>query len=89
MFAVHCESVEELWLQREAALQMQSFRDADPQPAIQRNIWNIPQAAESRHSLVWYLTLELSACLQPPEFQTQGNIGSGINASKQQIGIIP
>ena len=33
----HCESGEGLWLQGEAALQMHSFRDADPQPVFPQN----------------------------------------------------
>ena len=35
--AAHCESGEELWLQGEAALQVHSFRDSDPQPVIPPN----------------------------------------------------
>ena len=35
--ARHCESGEEVWLQREAGLQVQSFRDTDPQPVILPN----------------------------------------------------
>ena len=30
----HCDSGEELWLQREAAFKTHSFRDAEPQPVI-------------------------------------------------------
>ena len=33
----HCVSRERLWLQVEAASQMQSFREADPQPVIGQN----------------------------------------------------
>ena len=50
--ARHCESGEGLWLQGEAAFQMHSFRDADPQPVIPQNlkkIWNILLVAETRH----------------------------------------
>ena len=37
----HCEAGEGYWLQGEAALQAHSFRDADPQPVIQKkNGWN-------------------------------------------------
>ena len=35
--ACHCESREGLWLQGEAALQVHSFRDTDPQPVIPPN----------------------------------------------------
>ena len=34
MYIIHCESGKELWLQREAALETQSFRDAEPQLVI-------------------------------------------------------
>ena len=33
MCLVHCEAGEGHWLQGEAALQVHSFRDADPRPA--------------------------------------------------------
>ena len=34
---VHRESGEGLWLKEEAAFEMHSFRDAEPQPVIQLN----------------------------------------------------
>ena len=40
----HCYSGEALWLQEEAALQMHSFRDAEPQPVI-------PQDPKKNHGM--------------------------------------
>ena len=37
VYITHFESGEELWLQGEAALQTNSFRDADPQLVILKN----------------------------------------------------
>ena len=49
----HYESGERLWLQGEEALQMHSFRDAEPQPLISPNakekLRNVSQAAQTRH----------------------------------------
>ena len=35
LYRNHCESREGLWLQGEAAFEMHSFTDAEPQPVIQ------------------------------------------------------
>ena len=57
MSALHCEAGEGHWLQGEAALQAQSFREADPQPVIpqKESGWNGLEIA--RYDSIW---LEMS-----------------------------
>ena len=56
-FSHHCESWEGLWLQEEAALQMHSFRDADPQPVIPQNPKKImeypPNSWDQAYTSAW------------------------------------